>query len=142
MKKSGGRRAAKTKTKRRAKDAVLAELVRLEERVWDMAQRRDADGFRELVPEDGVMIFQSGIVRQPEYIATMKDRTISDYEIGEIRGFLPNATTAILMYEAVRMGEENGKRFPLGTVIESTTWIKRGRRWVAILNQETPQRAE
>ena len=142
MKKSGGRRAAKTKTKRRAKDAVLAELVRLEKRVWDMAQRGDADGFRELVPEDGVMIFQSGIVRQAEYIATMKDRTISDYEIGEIRGFLPNATTAILMYEAVRMGEENGKRFPLGTVIESTTWIKRGRRWVAILNQETPQRAE
>ena len=87
------------------------------------------------------MIFQSGIVRQPDYIATMKDRTISDFEIREIHGFMPNATTGILMYEAVRMGEEKGKKFPLGSVIESTTWIKRGRKWVAILNQETPIQA-
>jgi hypothetical protein len=131
-------RAKKIKSRRRSKAAILGELIRLEKRVWEVAQRRDAKEFRKLVPDDGVMIFQSGIVRQPEYIATMKDRTISNYELREIHGFLPNATTAILMYEAVRMGEENGRRFPLGSVIESTTWIKRGRRWVAILNQETP----
>jgi hypothetical protein len=133
--------ATKSKGRVRSKDAVLRELIRLEKRVWDVAQRRDAKGFRELVPEDGVMIFQSGIVRQPDYIATMKERTISDFEIREIHGFMPNATTGILMYEAVRMGEENGKKFPLGSVIESTTWIKRGRKWVAILNQETPIQA-
>jgi hypothetical protein len=51
---------------------------------------------------------------------------------------MPNARTVILYYEAVRLGEEAGNAFPEGTVIESTTWIKRGRRWVAILNQETP----
>jgi hypothetical protein len=139
--KKRGIRAKKSEARPPSNGAIIRELIRLEKRVWEVAQRRDADGFRELVPEDGVMIFQSGIMSQPDYIATMKDRTISNYEMGEIRGFLPNATTAILMYEAVRIGEENGMRFPLGTVIESTTWIKRGRRWVAILNQETPQHA-
>jgi len=44
----------------------------------------------------------------------------------------------ILCYEALRLGEEGGKAFPSTPVIESTTWIKRGKRWVAILNQETP----
>jgi hypothetical protein len=122
----------------RAERATLAEVIRLEKRVWKAAQERKAKEFKELVPSDAIMIFQSGLVTQPQYLATMRDRTIARYELRSIHGFMPNATTVILHYEAVRMGEEAGKTFPEGTVIESTTWIKRGRRWVAVLNQETP----
>jgi hypothetical protein len=68
----------------------------------------------------------------------MNERTISRYELHRFRGFMPNSKTVILYYEALRLGEEAGETFPEGTVIESTTWIKRGARWVAILNQETP----
>jgi len=75
---------------------------------------------------------------QPEYLATMSTRTISRYEIRNVRGFVANAATVILMYEAVRLGNESGESFPSGPVIESTTWVKRGERWVAVLNQETP----
>jgi hypothetical protein len=117
---------------------IINTVIRLEKRVWKTAQRREANAFAKLVPSDAIMIFQSGIVPQPEYLATMQERTISRYELRNIRGFMPNARTVILYYEAVRLGEEAGNAFPEGTVIESTTWIKRGRRWVAILNQETP----
>jgi len=121
--------------------AVIQEIIRLEKEVWEAAQNRDRERFVALVPADAVMIFQSGIVPQPQYLATMKERTISRYELRNIRGFMPNATTVILLYEAVRLGEESGQAFPPGSVIESTTWIKRGNRWVAILNQETPIRS-
>jgi hypothetical protein len=117
---------------------IINTVVGLEKRVWKTAQRREANAFAKLVPSDAIMIFQSGIVPQPEYLATMQERTISRYELRNIRGFMPNARTVILYYEALRLGEEAGNAFPEGTVIESTTWIKRGRRWVAILNQETP----
>jgi hypothetical protein len=117
---------------------VINTVIRLEKRVWKTAQRRERNAFAKLVPSDAIMIFQSGIVSQPEYLATMHERTISDYELRNIRGFMPNSRTVILYYEAKRLGEEAGNAFPGGTVIESTTWIKRGRRWVAILNQETP----
>jgi hypothetical protein len=122
----------------RSKRATIAAVIRLEERVWAAAQERNAKEFKELVPADAMMIFQSGIVLQPAYLATMHDRTISRYELRRIDGFMPNPTTVILYYEAVRIGGEGGKAFPTGAVIESTTWIKRSRRWVAVLNQETP----
>ena len=128
----------KRKSKANASRTIIGSVIRLEKLVWKVAQRRDADAFAELVPSDAVMIFQSGIVSQPEYLATMRQRTISRYELCKIRGYMPNAKTVILFYEARRLGEEAGRTFPEGTVIESTTWIKRGRRWVAILNQETP----
>ena len=122
----------------RSKAAIIKKIIRLEERVWKVAQERNAAEFEKLVPADAVMIFQSGIVLQPEYLATMTARTISQYEIRNMRSFMPNATTVILYYEALRHGEQDGEAFPSSPVIESTTWIKRGRRWVAILNQETP----
>lgn len=128
----------KRKSKANAARTIINSVIRLEKRVWKVAQLRDADAFAELVPSDAVMIFQSGIVSQPDYLATMDQRTISSYELRNIRGYMPNAKTVILHYEALRLGQEAGKIFPEGTVIESTTWIKRGRRWVAVLNQETP----
>jgi hypothetical protein len=134
---SKNKRKPKTNTAR----TIIDSVIRLEKRVWKVAQLRDADAFAELVPADAVMIFQSGIVSQPEYLATMNQRTISRYELRNIRGFMPNAKTVILHYEALRLGQEAGEIFPEGTVIECTTWIKRGRRWVAVLNQETPTHA-
>ncbi len=122
----------------RSKSDAIETVIRLEKRVWEVAQQRNAAEFQKLVPADAVMIFQSGIVLQPEYLLTMNARTISRYEIREMRAFMPNATTVILYYEALRLGEQNGEAFPSGPVIESTTWIRRGKRWVAILNQETP----
>jgi hypothetical protein len=59
--------------------------------VWKAAQGRNAEEFSKLVPLNAVMIFQSGIVRQPEYLATMKARTVSHSEIQEMHGFMPNA---------------------------------------------------
>lgn len=128
----------KRKSKANAARTIINSVIRLEKRVWRVAQLRDADAFAQLVPSDAVMIFQSGIVSQPEYLATMDQRTISNYELRNIRGYMPNAKTVILHYEALRIGQQAGEIFPEGTVIESTTWIKRGRRWVAVLNQETP----
>lgn len=121
---------------------IINEVIRLEHRVWKAAQDRNARAFEMLVPADAVMIFQSGIVLQPEYLSTMNERTISRYEIGPVSGFMPNQTTVILYYKALRLGEEAGRTFPAGAVVESTTWIKRRGRWVAILNQETPISAE
>jgi hypothetical protein len=121
----------------REQDAIVEKVIKLEKLVWKVAQERDANAFQELVPADAVMIFQSGIMRPPDYLKTMKERTIAHYEFGPIRGFMPTDSTVILTYQAVRIGHEGSRSLSQGTVIESTTWVKRKGRWVAVLNQET-----
>jgi len=116
----------------------IRKVTRLEREVWKAARERNAGKFAELVPADALMIFQSGILTQPDYIATMHGRTLEENTIEDLRGHMPNANTVILTYETVRAGNFEGQRFPSTRVIESTTWIRRGKRWVAILNQETP----
>ncbi len=116
----------------------MRRVIEQEKQVWKAATERDAEAFRQLVADDGIMIFRSGIMRQPEYLATMNSRTVSHAKWRRMKGFMPNPMTVILTYETVRIGSFRGKKFPSNPVIESTTWIKRGKRWVAILNQETP----
>jgi len=132
-----GRKAKKSK-KRASEEKVIRRVMKLEERVWKAAADRDAKRFGELVPADAIMIFRGGMVRQLEYLAGMEGRTVGHAEIREMSGFMPNAKTVILIYTTERLGSEDGRKLPEATVIESTTWIKRGKRWVAILNQETP----
>jgi hypothetical protein len=136
--KISGSETRRRRSSSRSERAIVQIIIRLEKRVWKAAQQKNAKEFKELVPSDAVMIFQSGITLQPEYLATMNERTISGYELRSFRGFMPNATTVILYYGALRHGEQDGKAFPARLVIECTTWIKRNKRWVAVLNQETP----
>lgn len=123
-----------------ANAATIKKVIKLEKLVWKAAQDRDARSFEDLVPADAIMIFQSGVIPQPAYLRTMKERTLSHYKLSKIRGFMPTDSTVILLYEAIRLGQEGKKRFPEGRVIESTTWVRRARKWVAVLNQETPVR--
>ena len=133
----------KVRITRKSKERVsekraIRQVMKLEERVWRAAEARDAKQFAELVPPEAIMIFRSGIVRQPEYLAGMVGRTVGHSKIRGMQGFMPNAKTVILIYTTQRLGSENGRKLPEAPVMESTTWIKRGKRWVAILNQETP----
>ncbi|MFZ0635447.1 MAG: DUF4440 domain-containing protein [Candidatus Acidiferrales bacterium] len=131
-------RTARKPRRQISEKTVIRQVIQYEKRVWRAAQERNVEEFKKLVPSDGVMIFQSGIIRQPEYVATMAGRTISKCELRDIQGFMPNSKTVILTYRTVRLGDFKGEQFPSNPVIECTTWIKRGKRWVAVLNQETP----
>ena len=137
-----GARKSQQRTQTDRSKLQIGEVIRREKEVWKAASARDATTFARLVPADAVMIFQSGIVTQPDYIATMHGRTLQKSKIWDLRGYMPNRTTVILTYQTVRRGNYRGKSFPSTPVIESTIWIKRERRWVAVLNQETPIKAK
>jgi hypothetical protein len=137
------RQPRKSKAPKRtvSSDTRIREVMQLERAVWRAAKERNADAFAKLVPTDALMIFQSGIMTQPDYIATMPGRTLEECRMDGLQGQMPNSNTVILTYRTVRLGTYEGRPFPSAPVIESTTWIKRGKRWVAILNQETPIKA-
>jgi hypothetical protein len=133
-------RKSKQHNHSKVSEVQIREVMRLEREVWKAAKEKNARTFAKLVPADAVMIFQSGMVTQPDYIATMQGRTLEENCIEDLRGRMPNSNTVILTYKTVRAGNYEGTPFPSMPVIESTIWIRRGKRWVAVLNQETPIR--
>jgi hypothetical protein len=84
------------------------------------------------------MIFASGVMTKQEYMQTAAKRTITEYSIEKFQAFLPNGETVITLYEATVAGTSNGKAFPPSRLRESSVWVLRAGKWVAVWNQETP----
>jgi len=106
--------------------------------VWDAAKTRDMQRFAELVADDARMIFASGVITKQEYMQAVAKRTITEYSIEKFQAFLPNGETVITLYEATVAGTSNGKAFPPSRLRESSVWVLRAGKWVAVWNQETP----
>src|SRR4029077_14445370 len=103
---------------RASEKEVIRHIRKQEEQVWKAAEERNAKRFAELVPRDAIMIFRSGIVRQPEYLEGMAGRTVEHYDIRNMQGFMPNSKTVILIYTTERLGSENGRKFPASPAID------------------------
>ena len=118
--------------------ALESQMLGNERAVWDSAKTRDMQRFAELVADDARMIFASGVITKQEYMQAVAKRTITEYSIEKFQAFLPNGETVITLYEATVAGTSNGKAFPPSRLRESSVWVLRAGKWVAVWNQETP----
>ena len=118
--------------------ALFSEIMANEKAVWEAAKVRDMRRFDALVADDARMVFTSGVMTKQEYADAVAKRTISDYSLKNFQAFMPAQDAVITLYEATATGTFEGKAFPPATMRESSLWIQRGGKWVAVWNQETP----
>jgi hypothetical protein len=121
-----------------ASPALAAHILNNETAVWEAAKKRDMHAFAELVADDARMVFTSGVMTKQDYMAEVAKRVITQYSLQNFQAFMPMKGTVITLYQATVSGSSGGKTFPPTTVRESSVWIKRGGKWVAVWNQETP----
>ena len=121
-----------------ASPALASEILINEKAVWQAAKLRNMRRFAELVADDARMVFTSGVMTKQEYMQAVGKRTITDYLLENFQVFMPAEGTVITLYQATVSGTSNGKLFPTTTLRESSVWIKRAGKWVAVWNQETP----
>jgi len=118
--------------------ALASEILTNEKAVWEAAKLRDMVRFAELVADDARMIFTSGVMTRQDYMQALAKRTITEYSIKDFQTFVPAEGTVITLYEATTSGMSNGRAFSSSTMRESSVWVQRSGKWVAVWNQETP----
>jgi hypothetical protein len=121
-----------------ASPALAAHILKNETAVWEAAKKRDMHAFAELVADDARMVFTSGVMTKQDYMTEVGKRTITEYSLQKFQVFMPIEGTVITLYQATISGSLGGKAFPATTLRESSVWIKRTGKWVAVWNQETP----
>jgi len=118
--------------------ALASEILTNEKAVWEAAKLRDMARFAELVADDARMIFTSGVMTRQDYMQALAKRTITEYSIKNFQTFVPAEGMVITLYEATMSGISNGRQFSGSTMRESSVWVQRSSKWVAVWNQETP----
>jgi hypothetical protein len=65
---------------------------------------------------------------------------IKDYRIDEADLVVLNKDAAVLTYKVVYRVSEDGESFATERLAVSSTWARRGGKWLSVFYQETPRK--
>jgi len=116
-----------------------AELITMEQKVWDMLKNKDLEGFGKNLATDWIDFDADGsIYTKASLLEYLKKVDIQDYSLEHFKAVVLNKDAVMVLYKAIVRETINGQPAP-GTPLNcSSTWIKRDRQWLAVFHQETP----
>jgi hypothetical protein len=129
---------ANSNTPKPVEPLTEAEATAKEKAAWDAIQKRDFDGFANMLASDAVEINPSSINDKAATIASIKDfepieLSFSDWKVLRLDNDAFVVTYSVktkAKYKGVDSGEESARA--------SSAWVNRDGTWVSVYHQETP----
>ena len=123
--------AAQTDTAGTAK-----QIQAMEQALNAAIQKGDLNAFKANIGEDAVSMDGNGPMPIAEFLKEFNQFKVTSFSIDQAKVTFLNDTAAVITYRWTGKGTMMGQPIPSPTWA-STTWLKRGGKWVAVFHQET-----
>ncbi|HWT01796.1 MAG TPA: nuclear transport factor 2 family protein [Pyrinomonadaceae bacterium] len=129
------RRPAEEKNQSAIEQAVLEN----EKKIWEAFKTRDADIVNDLMADDATLVTPDGRFTKSDFLRMVSQfPAIPSYSIDSPLIVSPSKDVAILSYRSTYiMKEPEEKTY---SAFQTTIWVNRDGKWVAVFNQETQGR--
>ena len=116
------------------------ELMVLEKGSWDFLRNNNADGMRNFLSDDALLIFGDGSrFNRREMLEMMKDFVLLDIKIEPTYALrMITADVANLIYRASYTSTFKGGKPEVPSVRSSSVYVRRDGKWWSVFYQETP----
>ena len=112
-------------------------LLQNERKVWEAFKARDANSIDALLAEEAQIVTPDGSFTKLQFMRLIpRFPEIPSYSIENAKVIPLSKEIAILTYESRYVTNEPEPR--THSAYQTTIWVNRGGKWVAIFNQETP----
>jgi hypothetical protein len=113
-----------------------AMLIAREKEVWEQIKKKNGQGFATYLAEDQINVTKDGVHSKAETVKSIAESGPPEITLSDWKVIMIDKDAAIVTYTtktgaAVACGPE-----PV-TARESTVWVKRGGKWLAIFHQDT-----
>jgi hypothetical protein len=120
-----------------ADNPLEAMLIAREKEAWDQIKKKNAQGFASYLAEDQLYVTKDGVHSKADTVKGVTEAGPSEITFSDWKVLMVDKDAAIVTYTtksgaAVACGPE-----PM-TQHESTVWVKRGGKWLAVFHQDTP----
>jgi hypothetical protein len=116
-----------------SKDDIIAR----EKQVWEALKNKDFDGFANMLADDQIEVFGSGINDKAGSVKGVKDLALTDVTLSDWKVVMIDKDAAVVTYTVSLKGTAGGKEIPSTPFRASTAWVNRGGKWLAIYHQDT-----
>lgn len=117
---------------------VLEEiLITNQKQIWEALKTKDTNSFSGLVADDALIVSENGGMTKPQFVQLIpRLDDITGYSMKDVKVVSINKDVAIMTHTTTyRTMEPDLQSY---TVYETTVWARRGAKWLAVFNQETP----
>ncbi|MGH8796370.1 MAG: nuclear transport factor 2 family protein [Caldimonas sp.] len=126
-----------------SKDEKL--IVELEERFWKSIADKQTNVALGLLNEPALMVSAKGAMKfdHAGYRKMAEDDaaySLLDFKFSEMKAVFPTEEVAVLAYQVDQKAEMKGKKTDT-KMSASSTWVKKGGRWVCVIHSESPMNA-
>ena len=121
-----------------SKAQIQRNLIASEKKLWDAWKNKDAKVFRTWLANDSVGIGEQGVQGKAQLLKDIEAGgcDVKSFELSDFKMTSISSEAVVLTYKGTADGTCAGTAIP--PVWASSTWVKRGAKWLALTHQETP----
>lgn len=137
-----GMEAKGTKNSSAAVSGDEAKIIAAEQQIMGAIKNRKPENFKALVDPNGSVMSPQGAVKVLDIMNEIFNpaTTITEYRMEDAKVMMVNNNAAMLTYKSISTATMNGKT-ESETSYDSTLWVKRNGKWMAMFHQSTPIKA-
>lgn len=117
--------------------ASEADLVALDRQIWEAIKTKNWDAFAAHLADDAVTVTNDGIYNKAQTLEGLKALDLSEYTVSDTKVVRLDHDAAVLTYNSTSKASYDGQPLPNANSRDTTVFVKRGDKWLAIFHQET-----
>jgi hypothetical protein len=111
-----------------------ADAIAREKQVYDMLKKKDYDGFASMLADDMVEVESDGVYDKAGSIKGVKETDLSTASLSDFKVVKLDDDAVVVTYLVkFTVPEANAEGYR-----QSTVWVNRGGKWLAVFHQGTP----
>lgn len=120
----------------KGKSSIEDMLIAREKEILELIKKKDIQGFAAYLADDQLYVNDKGIHTKAQALKSVAEGTLLEFALDDWKVLMVNKDTALLTYRVTSKGIVNGQEVS-GVTRESTLWVKRGGKWLAVFHQDT-----
>lgn len=116
---------------------VESDIVENEKRLWDAIKSKNAEAFAAMLADELVYVTSDGLYDKSQTVEAVKKLNLTESSISEAEVLKVDDDAAVVYYTLRSKGTLDGQPLPEKPEYNSTTWVKRGGKWLAIHHQDS-----
>jgi len=113
------------------------EVIAREKQAWEAVKTKDAEGFRNIMANDGIYVSHHGILDPTGTINETKELQLTDLSFSDWKVLPIEKDSVLVTYTAHINGRIKGMPLVSSQVRGSTAWVRREGKWLAIYHQDS-----
>ena len=114
-----------------------ADIIAKEKGAWEAIQKKDYDGFGNMLASDYIEVTGEGVFDKAGIVAEVKDFSLTDVTFTDWKILPIDNDAVIITYNTTLKATYKGKDVPPGPYHSAGAWVNRDGKWVALFYQQT-----